>query len=97
MECAHPEESLYGAGVKGVAELVQWIKSITYIEVDALLMDRHLRVECAHTEESLYGAGVEGVAELVQHLLQLAQQVQQPCAKHKSRKENERKVKVTLA
>ncbi len=56
-------------------------------------MDRHLRVECAHTEESFYGAGVKGVAELVQHLLQLAQQVQQPRPKHKSRKENERKVK----
>jgi hypothetical protein len=97
MKCAHTEESLYGAGVEGVAELVQRIKNNTYIEVDALLMDRHLRVECAHTEESFYGAGVEGMAELVQHLLQLAQQVQQPRPKHKSRKENERKVKVTVA
>ena len=62
------------------------MKSITHIEVDALLVDRHLWVECAHTEESLYGAGVEGMAELVQHLLQLAQQVQQARPKHKSRK-----------
>jgi hypothetical protein len=66
--------------------MVQRIKNITYIEVDALLMDRHFRVECAHSEESLYGAGVEGMAELVQHLLQLAQQVQQARPKHKSRK-----------
>ncbi len=74
-----------------MAEPVQRIKNITYIEVDALLVDRHLRVECPHTEESFYGAGVEGVAELVQHLLQLAQQVQQPRPKHKPRKGNERK------
>ncbi len=48
-----------------MAKLVQRIKNITYIEVDALLMDRHLWVECAHTEEGFYRAGVEGVAELV--------------------------------
>ncbi len=45
VECAHLEESLDGAGVEGVAELGQRIKNITYIEVDSLLMDRHLRVE----------------------------------------------------
>jgi hypothetical protein len=64
----HTEESLYGAGVEGVAEPVQRIKNITYIEVDALLVDRHLWVECTHTKKSLYGAGVEGVAELVQRI-----------------------------
>jgi hypothetical protein len=68
VECAHMEVSLFRAGDGGLANLVQWIKNITYIEVDALLMDRHLRVECAHMEESLYGAGVEGVAEQVQQI-----------------------------
>ncbi len=62
------EETFYGAGVEGVAELLQRIKNITYTEVYALLMDRHLWVECAHTEESLYGAGDEGVVELVQRI-----------------------------
>ncbi len=47
---------------------VQRIKNITYIEVNALLMDRYLWVECAHTEESFYEAGVEGVAKPVQRI-----------------------------
>ena len=54
----------------------------TYIEVDSLLVDRHLWVEGAYAEESLYGAGVESVAELVQHLLQLVQQVHHPAPEH---------------
>jgi hypothetical protein len=42
VECAHTEESFHGADVEGMAKPMQRIKNITYIEVDALLMDRHL-------------------------------------------------------